>query len=259
MITNGFLLTPEKVNQFEDLKIYNLQITIDGLAETHNKRRPLKNNEPTFNRIVQNISHLFQLTTKVAVQIRVNIDSTNTDEYNLIYSYLTKKFDNKNLMIYPGFVEDNETNIHSSTCNLNNDKQALFLLEQFESYGIYTKLYPTKNYSDCIMRQKNGWLIGPDGALYKCMSHLGDKSKSVGNIEHGITNPDLLTTFLVGADPLIDKKCSNCKSLPECGGGCPDERIKYDNLGLSKRPCSVFKNNMPKFIKSYFKYVKHSE
>lgn len=87
------------------------------------------------------------------------------------------------------------------------------------------------------------------------MSDLGNKDKVVGNLEKGITNPDLLNTFLIGADPFVDKICSNCKNLPECGGGCPRLRLEMEGNNEKNRPCSIFKNNMPNFIKSYENYI----
>ena len=39
MITNGYLLTPDKASLFEDLKISFVQITVDGSEQTHDSRR----------------------------------------------------------------------------------------------------------------------------------------------------------------------------------------------------------------------------
>ncbi len=256
MISNGYLLTAEKINFFKNLNITQIQITLDGMKNTHDKRRKLKNAKGgTFNVIIDNIKTILNLNKNIKIQIRVNIDSTNSEEYHILYNYLNEIFGENKLHIYPGFVEDGELNISSASCTLNNDRQAVFLLEQFEKYGIYTKLYPQKSNSDCMMRQKDSWLIGPNGDLYKCMSDLGDKNKVVGNLNTGITNHNLLSTFLIGADPFLDNICSSCKNMPECGGGCPSKRIEFDENNIKKRPCSVFKNNMSSFIKSYDKYV----
>ncbi|MDE6303480.1 MAG: radical SAM protein, partial [Paramuribaculum sp.] len=52
MITNGYLLTRDKLEQFDKLKIRSVQVTIDGNESMHNSRRFLKNGGDTYERIV---------------------------------------------------------------------------------------------------------------------------------------------------------------------------------------------------------------
>lgn len=56
MITNGYLLTPDKASQFEDLKISFVQITIDGSEKTHDSRRYRKDGSGTYQTILSNAS-----------------------------------------------------------------------------------------------------------------------------------------------------------------------------------------------------------
>lgn len=65
IITNGYLLTSEKVSLFKELNISSIQITLDGLSSTHNKRRPLKNKEGTFDQIILNLENLFEIDNKL--------------------------------------------------------------------------------------------------------------------------------------------------------------------------------------------------
>lgn len=51
MITNGYLLTKEKANEFENLSINRVQITLDGVRDSHDCRRFLKGGKPTFDTI----------------------------------------------------------------------------------------------------------------------------------------------------------------------------------------------------------------
>ena len=92
IITNGYLLTPDKIEQFEELGIRQIQITLDGPEEIHNKRRPLKNGKGSFNQILRNIDYLFSVNEKIFVTIRVNIDRSNENMYGDIYNYLGNRF-----------------------------------------------------------------------------------------------------------------------------------------------------------------------
>ena len=55
IITNGYFLTEDKCSFLADHNVKSIQITIDGLPDTHNKSRIAKNGQPTFGPIVLNI------------------------------------------------------------------------------------------------------------------------------------------------------------------------------------------------------------
>ena len=56
IITNGYLIDDETVENFLKYKIVKVQITIDGPPDIHNKRRKLKNDsKPTFDVILKNV------------------------------------------------------------------------------------------------------------------------------------------------------------------------------------------------------------
>ena len=78
MITNGYLLTEENCDRLaEDFKIRNVQITLDGFSEIHNRKRPLKNGRESFDTILKNALYASE---KMQVNIRVNIDKSFTVE-----------------------------------------------------------------------------------------------------------------------------------------------------------------------------------
>lgn len=85
IVTNGILLDYEKAKILtEECKINHAQITIDGLEETHNKRRRLINNKDSFKVIVNNIESIKEL---LDISIRVNIDKNNEDQMEKLIDY----------------------------------------------------------------------------------------------------------------------------------------------------------------------------
>ena len=59
MTTNGYLLDPETFKVMHKKNgIMRYQITIDGLAESHNKQRALSNGKPTFDTIIENLRNI---------------------------------------------------------------------------------------------------------------------------------------------------------------------------------------------------------
>ena len=55
MITNGLLLTPEIVDRLVPYGLNGVKITLDGDSDTHNRMRPLRGGQGTFDRIVENV------------------------------------------------------------------------------------------------------------------------------------------------------------------------------------------------------------
>ena len=55
IITNGLLLTPEVVDRLLPLGLNGVKITLDGDRDTHNRMRPLRGGQGTFDRIIENI------------------------------------------------------------------------------------------------------------------------------------------------------------------------------------------------------------
>ena len=76
MITNGYHLQ-EYFDIFEDLNISNIQVTLDGEKEIHNKTRVLKSGQGTFDRIMDGI-RLYAENGK-PITIRMNLTLDNMD------------------------------------------------------------------------------------------------------------------------------------------------------------------------------------
>src|SRR5215475_6761654 len=55
IITNGLLLTEEVVDRMVPFGLKGVKITLDGDRDTHNRMRPLRGGQGTFDRIVENI------------------------------------------------------------------------------------------------------------------------------------------------------------------------------------------------------------
>lgn len=94
MITNAYLLDKAKSQKLKELKISAIQVTIDGLEKVHNERRPHKQNNDSFQRIVHNLDDLFSVYPEISIEFRVNVDKSNQSEYHRIYNYLKERYGN---------------------------------------------------------------------------------------------------------------------------------------------------------------------
>ncbi len=246
MITNGYLLSHDKICHFENLNILNVQITVDGSEDVHNSRRFLKSGGKTFKTIIENIDSAQRIAPKVHINVRVNIDPSNCEDFIKVYSFF-KEHGYPNLTVYPGFVSDySEKN--KNHCVYNHKTIAEFLMNLYYQHGIYSPMfYPSSSLHTCAVRNPNAIVIGPNGELYKCWNDVGDEDRCYGYLNGNIINENILYEYLMGADHLNDTECNSCVFMPVCTGGCPYERIHNEKLGIAQS-CSLFKENTDDFL-----------
>jgi len=256
VITNGYLLNGDTIQTLSELGVTFYQITIDGLEESHDRRRPLHNKKGTFKTIMKNIETLLQRNDGIEVAIRVNVDSKNTDEYHAVYKYLYDRFGEGNIRVHPGFIDKYSFSCSSvDSCSLERHERAKFLVDQYAKHGIYSdKFYPAINHNSCMARYINSYVVGPHGDLYKCLSLLGVEQMSIGNLNNDgdvIENEDLLVDFLKGNDYLDNPDCIQCQLFPVCDGGCPYLKMKEGLFGELHDTCHVAKGNLSEFLEMH--------
>src|SRR6476646_9936821 len=86
IITNGLLLTPEVVDRMLPFGLNGVKITLDGDKDTHNRMRPLRGGQGTFDRIVDNIR---AVAGRVRIAIGGNFDETSVDSYPALLEFLS--------------------------------------------------------------------------------------------------------------------------------------------------------------------------
>lgn len=257
MITNGYLLTEEKISLFEQLQIASVQITIDCSEQTHNARRFRKDGAPTYRTILKNIEEAQKILPQTSISVRVNIDRTNSDEFFDVLNYFrAKKY--LNVSVNPGFVNDLSERDRNQ-CVYDKKSMAAFLKDAYRKHNYYSRFfYPADITSTCAVRNPNAIVIGPLGELYKCWNDVGNFDRSYGNIDGSMTNEAILYEYLVKSDYLNDPKCNACAFFPVCDGGCPYRRIQNEHAGQPQDTCSLFKENIEDFLMLRYDYRKET-
>ena len=249
VVSNGYLLNREVIDILyaHDIKI--IQITIDGLKEIHDKRRPLKNGGGTFEKIINNI----QANEKLKIYINIIYATQNYNQiYDLIDFLVQSNMQCKIDLIILNAVKP--------TCS-NNLSENIPLQYQEESYVRLNLLdYITKHnfkvpfdidYQMCTLKQKSSFVLTPTKNIYKCISGVCCEAFKICKF-------DLDTdTFSIQANIIENQKnntCKNCKYMPVCNGFCLYESYVQNT---SKRKCnkSYFDIYIPGFLKLYM----HSE
>lgn len=260
IITNGYLLTEEKVDNLNELKINTVQVTLDGIGEQHNKRRPHKKGYNTFDKIVANLDYLvpYAEKNKIYVTVKVTIDKDNKDAYSKVFDFLKKRYPdqfNKTIGTGLNFVDKRENN-SVTNCYFNTERIEYYKYlfnTGFDKEFLKRDLYPIfgSGTNECMMRTVNSFGIGPNGFIYKCLEDFGNEDIAIGNINTGTFNENLLAKYTVGLDTYDDNECLNCPFLPICGGGCPYKKLhaeKQDNT----HNCTLYKSCIKDIMKMYY-------
>ena len=256
LVTNGYLLTPEIIASFDEMKISHLQITIDGIKETHNRRRYLKCGGDTYIRIMDNIDSLLSSKWNGRLDLRVNVDKRNSNDfaevYELIKQLYPKKF-NRKVNVYPGFVDDYARPINSDYFASYDKGQ--FLVNQSENHGVNPlRIFPRMELGGCTMTKKNAYVVGLEGELYKCWRDLGDENAVIGDI-HCLTNwnMSLVAEGMVGSSYLNDEFCESCLLFPVCDGGCPKIRMLNNRDRGNRNTCTYFHQHTEQLLEIHFR------
>ena len=247
MITNGYLLTRDKLEQFDNLKIRSVQVTIDGNESMHNSRRFLRSGGDTYDRIVANVESAVEFAPQTRILVRVNVDGTNSNQFFEVFDAFERK-KLPNVTVYPAFVS-NPTGKGGSDCMYDCDAMAAFLRDAYLTRGYYSQmLFPENITRGCMARNPNSVVIGPEGELYKCWNDVGDATRSYGNINGDINNESVLLDYLVKADYLNNAECNRCIFFTRCDGGCPYERIKKEKEGCNPNDCPMYTRHLEDFL-----------
>ena len=260
MVTNGYLLQESVVQKLVDLSVRSLQVTIDGVGEWHDARRPHRSGEGTFETIIANLDKLFSITKELSVAVRVNIDKSNKDHFPELLSFLSQRYSGEKLAVAPAFVERINGCCGEQQCIASSKEKAAYWMELFQKYRIYnTQAFPKLELGSCMMRKLNAFVISSDGALYKCWNDIGCADKSVGNVMKQGLNTTLLARYLKAADKWDDPQCLDCAVFPICDGGCSYMRLENLYEGAHHDCCIAAKEHLYQFMENHYEMRKMKE
>jgi uncharacterized protein len=258
LVTNGYLLSGERIARLNDLKIRSIQITLDGPSEMHDSRRVLAGGGPTYARILENVAALMASDYEGRCAIRVNLDKHNLEGFLELRAELLARFEGKKLSVYAGHVDAGLARSYDHDCGLDIDDWAALSFDLYRRGGHVPRggFYPAANLHDvCVATSHNGFVVGPRGELYKCWEDVGKPEMVIGDVheEEPITDPELRALYALGTDPYDDPECVACAALPICGGGCANKRLRakhFHEEGVSY--CSPYKEHLRAYLEEYY-------
>jgi uncharacterized protein len=242
IITNGLLLTEELVDRLLPYGLGYVKVTLDGDKETHNKMRPLRGGQGTFDKIIENIR---KVAGKVRIAVGGNFDADSVESFPALLDYL-KEQDFADKLVKVAFkpvmgARQAAKNIipltvitdkplggtcmtaagsgGSSICDTCSfvDEQLSHLREETKKRGFST--VDGVHMGPCEIHKKHAYTIGPNGATYACPGFTGDPMMSTGHIDQR------QDSWRMSAAERFEHlaawhKCGDCAFIPVCAGGC---------------------------------------
>lgn len=236
MITNGYLLSEKTIKQMVELHFNNVQISLDGDENNHNKTRFVKGNKrETFSKIFHNIKSLVDCTPEdFKIDIRINVNKNNQEDFPHLYRKIIEYFGIKKVNPYPGFIRE------TSNDNCKMCYKSLFNKDRYQFYkklrreGIPVDFFPhVNNQKGCMANCNYSFVIGPQGEMYKCWNDFNNPERIIGYIhEKNLKNPSLVSRYLYDTSIYNNPECKDCFLFPVCDGGC--QWFRYKNIFENK-------------------------
>lgn len=263
VITNGLLLTDEVVDRLSPYGLNGIKVTLDGDRDAHNRMRPLRGGQGTFDKIIANVR---KVASKTRISIGGNFDAESVDSYPALLDFLAEQefaprisrvafkpvikpaAPAKTIIPLMAVGESGKplggacmtaagsgigSGKASSVCDNCHfvDEQMTFLREETEKRG-----FPTMDgvhMGPCEIHKKHAHTIGPEGTLYACPGFAGEKQQSVGSVS-GRRDPHHEATAAKFDALAAWKECGDCAFIPVCAGGCTT--AAHAELGDIQKP-----------------------
>jgi len=263
VITNGLLLTPDVVDRLLPFGLMGVKVTLDGDRDTHNRMRPLRGKQGTFDKIIENVR---RVAPKLPITIGGNFDESSWDSYPALLDFLREqdfadrivKINFKPIIkapepeapkgVIPLTVVGANNKPLGGTCMTSAgagggksspcdschfaDEKMTYLRDETRKHGFFTP--DGVHMGPCEIHRRHAYTIGPDGALYACPGFTGEATESTGHIDGHDDQWRHAAAARFERLSAHKDECGDCSFIPVCGGGC--SMAAHTELGDMNRP-----------------------
>ena len=238
IVTNGYELesyVPDLIKTGAAIK--EIQVTLDGDREMHNRRRKTKAGEPTFDRIAAGID--LALQKGLRINLRTIVDRENLASLPALARFAI----DRGWLNYPQELFETQLgrNYELHTCQKTDHLYSR--VEMWQDYLELSRKYPVlRSYTkpqfhgmrylqeygelpapifDGCPAGKKEWAFDLKGDIYGCTASVGVERFRLGSFldENQVDNEDQILEWET-RDVLTIDECSTCPVSLSCGGGC---------------------------------------
>lgn len=249
VVTNGSLLSHRVLlTLYDTCQVRWLEVTIDGPAEVHNRRRKMRNGAGTFEHIVTLLAEVIErdLYPGMHFGIRTNVDNENEDTIpDLITELAARGLASPRVILKPAPVHSWGNDVSERMLRRQEyARRELDWIRLALSLGMTMPagLPVRPRRTTCLATTRRSEVIDSTGRMYTCTEHPLVPAEAG---RRQVSTLDLLPSTALrpvgDLDTWYDEvenkewQCARCPFLPVCGGGCP-KLWKEGEL-----PCPSFK------------------
>lgn len=258
MVTNGSLLTLNKIRTlYLDCGVDHFEITLDGSPTRHNRQRPLKSGQPSFERIVTAIREACaDDLPDLTFTIRTNVSRANqNDQVEFATAMRDAGLGNQpKVSFYTALVRPWGNDVGAFAIRPDDviavDRQWLLACQ---AHGLAVNMVPYGRKKEvCVTVSRAAEVIDPRGNVHSCTEQPlvpGREDTTLGRVVDLQTpefrSPGMYDSWNEDLLGPTDAYCPTCAIFPICGGACP--LVWHEG-----RPaCPPLKRTMPMRLTAY--------
>ncbi len=265
VVTNGYHI-PEYMDLLADVNIREIQVTLDGTREVHDRRRRQKQGGRSFQRIVAAIDNV--LEAGMPVNLRMVVDKENIDDLPGLARFaidkgwtdspLFKTQLGRNYELH--HCHDGKTKLYSRLSLYEDLYQLLqqhpeILAFHRPAFSITRFLKDNGRLPDPLFDAcpacKGEWAFDYQGNIYSCTATVGKPGEELGTFHPEISHHDERIKTWQERDVRAIEACRNCNLQLACGGGCG--AVSLNNEGNILAPdCRPVKELVVLGVSHYF-------
>lgn len=247
LVTNATLLNHERLQFIKD-EGFRLSISLDGFGEGHDRQRPVRNGNPTFERVFRSV--LLALEAGLKPYLITTITRLNVDEVPALVAFALEHRLMLNLNLYrPHHLDDTLAADNSSVTRAL--QEALKVIEaNLPDYNFMEGLIDRSNFGAAHQHVcgagRNYLSIDTDGSVLPCHMLTG---YNLPGIPLQMLESPRFDDF---PNPPIDQRngCNTCEWRYWCAGGCPIHAKNVTGTSNVSSPyCSVYKAIYPELVR----------
>lgn len=187
MTTNGSLLTVKRASELANLGVKTYQISLDGLADTHDKTRKKLNGKGTFKEIWKNLQALKQTKIDFMIKLRVHYSPSTINSVPDLLDEIKSEFGNdsrfslflKAVGKYGG-ADDDKIKVFSHPMQKIIEEKFLEISGMSGIGG--SRDSALQNFPVCYACKPNNYVIRANGDISKCTVDLKSERNIIGKL-----------------------------------------------------------------------------
>ena len=232
MTTNGYLLTLETFRKLLSWNVLGYQITIDGVKEIHDNKKPLADGRGTFDVVTNNLRMIRQevKSSTYSITVRSNVTSdalVSMDEFTGFFQEMVGDDPRFSFFLRPAGDWGGENRLSEMVQGRIDESQIGCVYRNFAKNGSSLNIDTHRGFYNqggcmCYACNINCLVISSDGDIRKCTCDLDSEEYSIGKLlpsgEMDIDQEKHSRWF--GNVTRFSEKCDECAFSPICFAAC---------------------------------------